>query len=84
VVQVVNNCINEKNKILNFSGFEILYASEILQFLITILNIKNPKVLYIESKNNVIPINDILIQNIISDFEINNYTFEILKKYLCY
>ena len=84
VVQVVNKFINEKNKILNFSGFEILYASEILKFLITILNIENPKVSYIESKNNFIPINDIQIQNIITDFEINNYTFEILKKYLCY
>ena len=45
VVQVVNKFINEKNKILNFSGFEILYASEILKFLITILNIENPKIL---------------------------------------
>jgi len=75
VVNLVEKNINQKNKTINISGFEVLYVSELIKKIFSSLKLET-KIETEEGYENFIPNNDINI-----DLE-KNYTQRILNKYL--
>jgi len=71
VVDIVNKSISEKNKILNFFGYEQIYVKELVFSIAQILKIKNPKIIEVETQ----PTNEYISY-------IEGYTNKVLKKYL--
>jgi nucleoside-diphosphate-sugar epimerase len=79
VMYIVSEFINEENKVINFSGFEIISVKELVYKIAKILN-KQAKIIEVDSEKNFFPQNDTLIEKKIKTIE--NYTELILNKYI--